>query len=145
MVYFRGTGYTYITIQRSISFCHPGLGYGGGGEGGVRQNTDSDLYTDKKENQIFLLSKEMQRRSVAKSYMTNSLLSANIRLNICAFPHIHVLGSPSSYMTLQPIPSEFPYIETNFVFFFYQWQRLGVVVVFTSTASIFSKLHQLFI
>jgi hypothetical protein len=53
------------------------------------------------------------------SNMTNGLLSANIRLNICSFPHIvHVLGSPSSYMTLQPIPSEFPYIEKNFVSFF---------------------------
>jgi hypothetical protein len=28
--------------------------------------------------------------------------------NICAFPHI--LGSPSSYMTLQLLHSEFPYI-----------------------------------
>jgi hypothetical protein len=28
--------------------------------------------------------------------------------NICAFPHI--LGSPSLYMTLHPIQSEFPYI-----------------------------------
>ncbi len=28
--------------------------------------------------------------------------------NICAFPHI--LGSPSSYMTLHPIPPEFSYI-----------------------------------
>jgi hypothetical protein len=27
--------------------------------------------------------------------------------NVCAFPHI--LGSHSSYMTLHPIPSEFPY------------------------------------
>jgi hypothetical protein len=32
------------------------------------------------------------------------------------FPHI--LGSPSSYMTLQPIPSEFPYICENIVLFF---------------------------
>ncbi len=28
--------------------------------------------------------------------------------NICAFPHI--LGSPSSYMTLHLIPSEFAYM-----------------------------------
>jgi hypothetical protein len=38
--------------------------------------------------------------------MTNDLLIFGE--NICAFPHI--LGSPSSYMTLHPIPSEFPYI-----------------------------------
>jgi hypothetical protein len=30
-------------------------------------------------------------------------------LNICEFPH--KLGSPSSYMTLQPILSEFPYVR----------------------------------
>jgi hypothetical protein len=37
--------------------------------------------------------------------MTNGL---HIWGNICAFPHI--LGSPSSYMTLQLLHSEFPYI-----------------------------------
>ncbi len=34
--------------------------------------------------------------------------------NICAFPHI--LGSPSSYMTLQMLHSEFPYIWGKFDF-----------------------------
>ncbi len=31
-------------------------------------------YTDKKENQIFLIYKEIQNGTVAKSYMTNGLL-----------------------------------------------------------------------
>jgi len=31
-------------------------------------------YTDKKENQIFLIYKEIQNGAVAKSYMTNGLL-----------------------------------------------------------------------
>ena len=31
-------------------------------------------YTDKKENQIFLIYKEIQKGLVAKSYMTNGLL-----------------------------------------------------------------------
>jgi hypothetical protein len=31
------------------------------------------FYTDKKENQIFLIYKENQRGAVAKSYMTNGL------------------------------------------------------------------------
>jgi hypothetical protein len=48
-------------------------------------------YTDKKENQVFLIYKEI-----------------HIWGNICAFPHI--LGRPSSYMTLQLLHSEFPYI-----------------------------------
>jgi hypothetical protein len=51
--------------------------------------------------------------------MTDGLL-ISVWLNICAFPHIHVLGSPSSYMTLQPIPSEFPYISGKFRFLFHQ-------------------------
>ncbi len=41
-------------------------------------------HTDKKENQIFLIYKEIQNGAVAKSYRTNSLL---IWWNICAFPH----------------------------------------------------------
>jgi hypothetical protein len=56
--------------------------------------------TDKKENKIFLIYKDIQKGAVAKSYMTNGLL-IHIWLNICAFPYI--LGSPSSSMTLQPI------------------------------------------
>jgi hypothetical protein len=60
--------------------------------------------TDKKENQIFLIFKEIQSGAVAKSYMTNGLPPGNIY----AFPHI--LGSPSSFMTLQLLYSEFPYI-----------------------------------
>ncbi len=34
----------------------------------------SYIYTDKKENQIFLIYKEIQSGAVAKSYMTNGLL-----------------------------------------------------------------------
>ncbi len=36
--------------------------------------------------------------------------------NICSFPP--TLGSPSSYMTLQLLPSEFPYIRGICIFFF---------------------------
>jgi hypothetical protein len=34
----------------------------------------SMFYTDKKENKIFLVNKEIQRGAVAKSYMTKGLL-----------------------------------------------------------------------
>ncbi len=64
------------------------------------------VYTDKKVNQIFLTQKEIQNGAVAKSYMNNGFLMQ--WGNICAFPHI--LGSPSSYMTLQLLHSEFLYI-----------------------------------
>jgi hypothetical protein len=59
-------------------------------------------YTDKKKKiQIFLIYREIQNGAVAKSFMTNGLpIYSEI------FPH----GSPSSYMTLQLIHSEFPYI-----------------------------------
>ncbi len=49
--------------------------------------------------------------------MTNSLLTYGEIY--CAFPHI--LESPSSYMTLQLLHSEFPYIWRKFDFLFYQW------------------------
>jgi hypothetical protein len=63
--------------------------------------------------------------------MTNDLLTYGE--NICAFPHI--LGSLASYMTLHPIPSEFPYTWGNY--FFYQCssghlQYSTVVYVFLS-------------
>jgi hypothetical protein len=41
-------------------------------------------------------------------YCMTSSLVLTYGENICAFPGI--LGSPSSYMTLHPIPSEYPYI-----------------------------------
>jgi hypothetical protein len=62
-------------------------------------------YTDKKENQIFLIYREIQSGAVAKSYsyMTNGLLIYGEIFSY--FPYI--LGSP---MTLQLLHSEFPYI-----------------------------------
>ncbi len=63
------------------------------------------VYTDKKENQIFLIYKEIHNGAVARSYMNSGL---PIWGNICVFPQI--LVSPSSYITLQLLHSEFPYI-----------------------------------
>jgi hypothetical protein len=71
----------------------------------LKQGLSNDRrdYTDKKENKIFLIYKEIQKGAVAKSYITNGLL-----IN---FAFRHILGSPSSYMTLQLLPSEFPNIK----------------------------------
>jgi hypothetical protein len=44
--------------------------------------------------------------SVAKTYMANGLL-IQYMVKCCAYPQI--LGSLSSYMILQPIPSEYTY------------------------------------
>ncbi len=73
--------------------------------------------TDKKEIQTFLKHNEIQKGSVAKLYWTIRLL-IHIWLNIYALSHL--LGSPSSNMTLQPIPSEFTYIWGKILFLFYQ-------------------------
>jgi hypothetical protein len=40
----------------------------------TKSHKNSDIYTDKKENQTFLIYKEIQNGAVAKSYMTNGLL-----------------------------------------------------------------------
>jgi hypothetical protein len=50
-------------------------------------------YTDKKENQIFLIYKEIQSGAVAKSYMTNGLvihgeIFAHFLIYYEALPHI---------------------------------------------------------
>jgi hypothetical protein len=72
-------------------------------------------FTDKKENEIFLIYKEIQNGTIANSFMTNGLLI--LMGNNCAFSHI--LGSPSSCMTLQLLHSEFPHIyEKKCIFFF---------------------------
>jgi hypothetical protein len=67
-------------------------------------------YTDIKENQVFLIYKEIQSGAVAKSYMTNGLLIYCMGKYFWQFAFPHILGSPSSYMTLQLLHSEFPYI-----------------------------------
>jgi hypothetical protein len=91
----------------------------------VKSDTESHMWqfsscTDKKENQIFLIYKEIQNEAVSKSFMTNGLLI--IWGDIFAFPHI--LGSPSSYMTLQLLHSEFIYIWGKFDFLFYQCSHI---------------------
>ena len=69
-------------------------------------------YTDKKENQIFLIYvqyKEIQNGVVtASSYMVKYLRISSYT----------VLGIPPSYMTLQPISSEISYILGKFDFLF---------------------------
>jgi hypothetical protein len=83
------------------------------------QSCDQSLkyYTDKKENQIFLIYKERRDRLQSHIRMTNGLLTPQW-LNICVLPGI--LGSPSSYsyMTLQPIPLNF-LIGGKYRFLFY--------------------------
>jgi hypothetical protein len=73
------------------------------------------LYTDKKEKKIFLIYQEIQNGAVAKSYMTNGLLIYGELL-----AHFLILGSHSSYMTLQLHCSTLNFLiyEENLIFFF---------------------------
>ncbi len=57
---------------------------------------------------------------------------------ICAFPHI--LGGPSSYMTLQLLHSEFPYIWGKFIFFFFSVE-LTVPLACSRAACTASRHH----
>jgi hypothetical protein len=58
--------------------------------------TGGGVYTDKKENHILLMYKEIQNGAVAKSYMTTGLLINGKYLCISVYT---VFGSPSAYMT----------------------------------------------
>ncbi len=71
---------------------------------------------------IMKFPKPWLRMDWLQSHIWLSASSYTVWLNICAFPHI--LGSPSSYMTLQPITSEFPHILEKFLFLVYQCRAL---------------------
>ncbi len=73
-------------------------------------------HTDKKDNKSFLIFKEIKRNRVQSHMWLTRPPVLIYGGNICVFPHI--LGSPSSYMTFHPIPSEFPYIWGKFCFLF---------------------------
>ncbi len=89
-----------------------------------KQNPDIFLFfilllcTDKKINKNSSFIRKSRRERLlsqiwltASSYMTKYLrISSSTR-------------NPSSYMTLQPLPSEFPYIWGKFLFLFYQCEE----------------------
>jgi hypothetical protein len=65
------------------------------------------MHTDKKENQVFLIYKEIQSGAVAKSYMRKRkgfLIYEEMR------KYFPIYEEAVSYMTLQLLHSEFPYI-----------------------------------
>jgi hypothetical protein len=76
------------------------------------------LYTDKKENKIFLIYKEIQMGSGAKSYMRNGFLILYEEMHKY-FYHTYMRRSLVIY-DFAPDPSEFPIICGIFSFFFYQ-------------------------
>jgi hypothetical protein len=65
------------------------------------------LHADKKENQIFLIFKEIQNGEVEKSYMREGFL---IYEDMRKYLPIYEEAVSHTYMTLQLLHSEFPYI-----------------------------------
>ncbi len=84
------------------------VGVGGGGGG---------CYNDKKENESFLMYKEIQFRwdKFAKSHMTKGFLIYEEMHN--TFPYMR---RPSIVYDFATAPSEFPYLKGKFDFTFYQ-------------------------
>jgi hypothetical protein len=64
-------------------------------------------HTDKKENKIFLIYREIQSGAVAKSYMRKGFL---IYEEMRKYFPINGEAVSHTYMTLQLLHSEFPYI-----------------------------------
>ncbi len=75
-------------------------------------------YTDKKEKKIFLIYKESQMGSGAKSYMRKGFLIWCILKNANYLTIYVDCWDRKSSMTLDAIPKNFLYIWENFIFFF---------------------------
>ncbi len=76
----------------------------------------SASYTDKKENPIFLICKEIQNGAVAKSYMTNGLLIYMVKyLRISSY-----IRKPFLIYDFATVCSTLNFLifEENFIFFF---------------------------
>jgi hypothetical protein len=72
------------------------------------------LYTDKKEKKIFLVYTEIQKKSVAKPYMTNGLLIYG-----SLFSHFLIYSEALPHLRLcNPSHLNFRLYEENFLFFF---------------------------
>ncbi len=70
-------------------------------------------YTDEKENQIFLIYKEIQSGADAKLYMRKGFLIYEVMCKYFRRPLVIL------YITLQLLHSEFSYIGGKFDFLFY--------------------------
>jgi hypothetical protein len=79
-------------------------------------------YTDKKENETFLIYKEIQMGSGAKPYMKKGFLLYEECANFPPYMRNPLV------MTLHPIPLNFLIYEENFIFYFFSvmssWDRI---------------------
>jgi hypothetical protein len=123
----------------SITLCYTGNGLY---YVGFWQRYAPSRYTDKKRKSDFPHIKGNTEWSSFK--VIYDLRPPQIWGNICAFPHI--IGSPSSYMTLQLLHSEFPFILRKFDFLFHQCSRTSyslaaVASICSFTILLFSLIH----
>ncbi len=80
------------------------------------------LSTDKKENKIFLIYKEIQMGGVVKSYMRKGLLIyEEMRKYLVIYEEV--------FMTLQSLPSEFHIHMRKILFSFYQCGAAAAVEI----------------
>jgi hypothetical protein len=109
----------------------------------------STVHTDKKYYKLFLIYKDMNADRI-RCKVIYDWRPPHIWLNICAF--LHILGNPSSYMTLHPIPSEFPYIWGKFSFLFIRaasyiiscyWTNAFLFIKSTTYSTIFLMPHKI--
>jgi hypothetical protein len=86
-------------------------------------------YTDKKENEIFLIYKEIQMGSVAKSYMRNGFLILYMRKCANISPYRR---RPLVIYDFAIDPFWFPFIWGKFDFLFYQCTLTVTNLVYTT-------------
>ncbi len=100
-------------------------------EAHVSQLNEEEAEIEMVRRQIHLKSALIKKKIKFSSYIrkfSTEQLQSHIWLMVSSylvkyFAHF-IIGSPSSYMTLQPIPSEFPYIWEKFCFLLYQCEVL---------------------
>ncbi len=91
-------------------------------------------YTDKKENLISSYLRKFRWELLQSHIWLTASSNMTKYLLISSFC---ILGSPSSYMTLQPLRSKFPYIWGKFNILFYQCR--DVAITFTNMTKKFKS------
>ncbi len=80
-------------------------------------------YTDKKENKVSSHIRKFRRERLQSHMWLTASSNMTKYLRISSYC---ILGSPSSYMTLQPLRSKFPYIWGKINFLFYHCRDVAI-------------------
>ncbi len=115
--YFTYKSYCTCVLELDIYSLSSGLSVCETGSRIRRYLAFYSCHTDKKENKFFPIYKEIQSGAFAKSYMRKGF---PIYEEMGKYFPIYKEAVSYTYMTLQLLHSEFPYIWGNFDFLFYQ-------------------------